>query len=639
LTLVHPETGFPDPVQNGSGVEFGKDTDGFVLALAGGVPNWSASDSGGQIDPQIESRVAAVESAIEANSAQDESWRQTATTAFDAVSVQSDNNAELIGMILGNEAGDVPQPWVASSYQPGSVVTHLGGVWVATQLSPAGHVPGSSVRWEAIDIPSLADRVRNSSAPSTTPGLDGLLDVTVPPNTPVGKVLGTTAVGEWGPVDPQNGSSTLDSLTDVSAPSDTPADNLLGTKSVGQWEPVSVTSLKDQIVGPLQTEIGDPHVVAAHTNLVGYIGELESRVSSLEASAEPPVADVHLFVDNYGGGFIRVSAGSISTTTNVDLALATTPGPNGTVYPALSDIPGGNAVWADFNGTLGKVKTAQGADVLGAAVKEWIRKVSILTVHKDSTDSAHPALIVDSITNPTPAGSNLTLDDLSDVTAPDTTHVGSFLGVTSSGQWGPLSGLFSYLNTVPPYWTSGAKYLPGDVILASDGYLTVGVDNGYGSVEWKSVNGAFLAETSVFSDTVLHSIICGTSSNEITFWEAKNYTNGDVVLHPVANRGRTYYQAYMAMGNVVAASVPGAVPHNVWLPLSLPGLAESFMNFRVAPNLNTTPIGKLLGTTSAGTWGAVDPPTPTGVWKSWTGTQAEYDAITTKDDSTLYVVI
>ncbi len=30
---------------------------------------------------------------------------------------------------------------------------------------------------------------------------------------------------------------------------------------------------------------------------------------------------------------------------------------------------------------------------------------------------------------------------------------------------------------------------------------------------------------------------------------------------------------------------------------------------------------------------------PTGFWKSWTGTQAEYDALGTYDDDTLYVVV
>jgi hypothetical protein len=29
---------------------------------------------------------------------------------------------------------------------------------------------------------------------------------------------------------------------------------------------------------------------------------------------------------------------------------------------------------------------------------------------------------------------------------------------------------------------------------------------------------------------------------------------------------------------------------------------------------------------------------PSGVWKSWTGTQSEYDALAVKDPATLYVI-
>jgi hypothetical protein len=96
--------------------------------------------------------------------------------------------------------------------------------------------------------------------------LDILTDVTAPASTPAGKVLGTTAVGQWGPVDPPAGGhdevyigptepadpditvwinpdeqapvSSLDSLTDVAAPPSTPAGKVLGTTGTGQWGPI-----------------------------------------------------------------------------------------------------------------------------------------------------------------------------------------------------------------------------------------------------------------------------------------------------------------------------------------------------------------------------------------------------------------
>jgi hypothetical protein len=62
---------------------------------------------------------------------------------------------------------------------------------------------------------------------------------------------------------------------------------------------------------------------------------------------------------------------------------------------------------------------------------------------------------------------------------------------------------------------------------------------------------------------------------------------------------------------------------------------DSLSNVDAPPG---TPVGKVLGTTATGVWGPVDPPAPTGVWKSWTGTQSEFDALPTKDPAVLYII-
>jgi hypothetical protein len=51
----------------------------------------------------------------------------------------------------------------------------------------------------------VAERVENPADTGSSLTLDALKDVTAPANTPAGKVLGTTAVGAWGPVDPPAG--------------------------------------------------------------------------------------------------------------------------------------------------------------------------------------------------------------------------------------------------------------------------------------------------------------------------------------------------------------------------------------------------------------------------------------------------
>jgi hypothetical protein len=122
----------------------------------------------------------------------------------------------------------------------------------------------------------------------------------------------------------------------------------------------------------------------------------------------------------------------------VDFALATTPGTNGAVFPDLAAISGGAAVWADFAGTLGRLNMADGTAVYGSALKEWIRRGTIATVHRSDADPAHPVLVVEKIEQPTGAGSSLSLDALSDVAAPDTTPAGMVLGTTAVGQWGPV---------------------------------------------------------------------------------------------------------------------------------------------------------------------------------------------------------
>jgi hypothetical protein len=110
----------------------------------------------------LTTRVTAVEGAVATNTQQDAEWRATATEAFQAVADQADTNANLIGWALGDPSGDPPPAWTAAAYPAGSVVTHLGGVWLSRQGAAADQVPGSAARWEAVDVASLADRLNNT---------------------------------------------------------------------------------------------------------------------------------------------------------------------------------------------------------------------------------------------------------------------------------------------------------------------------------------------------------------------------------------------------------------------------------------------------------------------------------------------
>jgi hypothetical protein len=243
---------------------------------------------------------------------------------------------------------------------------------------------------------------------------------------------------------------TVDEDGNAVPPSLTPPGYVLGTSTEGFWEPLSLAYIEEQIVTPLQQEIGDPRAVAAHTDLVGFISEVDQRLSLIEVT-EAVAAERRLFVDKYSTNFIRVMV--VPPTgpwpAKVDFALAETPGVNGTVYPDLASIPGGAAVWADFNGELGRLKMADGSAVYGSTLKEWIRKGTIATVRRDDTDPAKPNLVVEKVEQPTEAGTSLALNTLRDVTAPADTPAGKVLGTTAEGQWGPVDMPSGDETTVP----------------------------------------------------------------------------------------------------------------------------------------------------------------------------------------------
>jgi hypothetical protein len=82
------------------------------------------------------------------------------------------------------------QQWSARAY-PSQVAVYkqdagVFAVYTALQDTAATDVPGTSAKWQRLIL--------------TTGTLDGLTDVAAPADTPANRILGTTAVGTWGPV-------------------------------------------------------------------------------------------------------------------------------------------------------------------------------------------------------------------------------------------------------------------------------------------------------------------------------------------------------------------------------------------------------------------------------------------------------
>jgi hypothetical protein len=470
---------------------------------------------------------------------------------------------------------------------------------------------------------------------------------------------------------------------------------------------VDVANLADRLnntrnaLDGLHAEVGDPHVVSPSESLSTFVSHLDGRVSALEHTVTPPTPQARLLVDNYGGGFVRASAGAVTATpVPVDFALATTPGPNGAVYPNLAAVPAGAAVWADFNGTLGKVKTSSGVDVMSDALKTWITKQAIVTVVRDDSDAAHPVLVVSEVVLPTGSGSSLTLDSLADVAVPADTPDGQVLR-KYLGEWVPGSlidaearntadtalGLAQRSLAVDPTsiwlnWRADATYSAGDVAWVPGpggqvrDYFASDIDQTGGqapsrtnTATWTLITGADLVNNPALFHHYLDDLRDVTAPADTPQGKVLGTTGtgawGPVEVTPLDTVGIiqpwSASQSYQA-GQVVRdaqgvhvatrAIAPGtATSASLWAPLdgawlaayamgamdlaSRPSPLDSLSNVEAPPG---TPVGKVLGTTATGVWGPVDPPAPTGVWKSWTGTQSEFDALPTKDPAVLYII-
>jgi hypothetical protein len=294
-------------------------------------------------------------------------------------------------------------------------------------------------------------------------------------------------------------------------------------------------------------------------------------------------------------------------------------------------------VWADFGGTIGKVVDTSGTGINGAALKEAIRRGQIVTVHR-GTDGSHPTLVVEQVENPADAGSSLTLDALKDVTAPANTPPRMGLGTTAVGAWGPVA--FTPLDpesNVQP-WSASTRYVPGNPVIGSDGYYytsdivqTGGTAPSLSNLAtWTVVSGGGASVLAQQGTAYIPSII-GTTAGP-SWWEPQAYTIGNLVAHRQPNGEFGLWAAAAPIGPTDEPGVSDkwerydltGLHDRVYTGLTLSGMQD------VSDTVASAPAGKVLGTTAVGEWG------PVSVF--WKGTQAQYDAIPTKDPNILYCV-
>jgi hypothetical protein len=237
-----------------------------------------------------------------------------------------------------------------------------------------------------------------------------------------------------------------------------------------------------------------------------------------------------------------------------------------------------------------------------------------------------------------PAGPAGPLDILTDVTAPANTPAHMGLGTTAVGEWGPVA--FTPLDPEGNVraWSASTKYFPGNAVIGADGYLYTSdiVQTGGGApslsnlATWTVVSGGG-ASVLAQQGTAYATAIIGTTAAP-SWWQPQAYTIGNIVAHRKQNGAYGLWAAAAAIGPTDEPGVSDkwerydltGLHDRVYTGLTLSGMQD------VSDTVASAPAGKVLGTTAVGEWG------PVSVF--WKGTQAQYDAIPTKDPNLLYCV-
>jgi hypothetical protein len=375
-----------------------------------------------------------------------------------------------------------------------------------------------------------------------------------------------------GPAGPAGPAGPLDILTDVTAPANTPAHMGLGTTAVGEWGPVAFT--------PLDPE-GNVRAWSASTKyfpgnaVIGADGYLYTSDIVQTGGGAPSLSNLATWTVISGAGAAVLAQQAVSEAAAIIGIPGAAPWWEPKPHPAAALV-----VHRESNGYYGvwvaNVPTAAG-DEPGVSDK-WER-IDLSGLHD---------LIL----------TGLALSGLRDVDpSASAAPAGKVLGTTAVGQWGPVDGVPPIPSPFPYTYSQGGVQAAGQTVILQ-GYFAVhetdtqGVDHDWG--------------------TVLH------AGDKVT-WHGQTFTVALVNLSDGA-LPQMLIDTFAAQGICMIKPVEPAptAPAN--------GAAVGF---------GQSPDGQVLTIVGGSPgWGAPTvPPVP-----FWKGTQAEYDAIATKDPNVLYCV-
>jgi hypothetical protein len=216
------------------------------------------------------------------------------------------------------------------------------------------------------------------------------------------------------------------------------------------------------------------------------------------------------------------------------------------------------------------------------------------------------------IPQPDTGGGATNLDGLTDVTAPSSTPAGKILGTTATGAWGPVdppAGIGAALSIVATglwkYNGAGTPTASGEMRLAAAGTTMRLVCLDSSGNDWTVLFGAV------------------RNGDVVTVVQDGNIGRFTITADP--SFGGSGPSRYLMLstgtwaGSAVSSLVVGKTSHiSIEVPMSLYPDGSSPLVSQVHAD------AQYLGTDAG--------------WHKWTGTQAQYDAISAKDPGTLYVI-
>jgi hypothetical protein len=279
----------------------------------------------------------------------------------------------------------MPSWWEPQAYRPGTAVRYKTPdgyyhIYVAEAAVSAADVPGVSDLWASLSLSDLRLELFHTFSALS---LDSLTDVVAPADTPVGKVLGTTGVGEWGPVD---------------APSGLPGGSTFSSEwrwNTDQGSTSSGAVAVDSLTAPTTISF-------SNFDSAGFGTRRDDELSAIPAgtviTVGPATFTVGAPTESGSSWVFPVTAhtGALSTLTGSLPVSWPVAAPDGSVLtltggaPAWAPVPPELPEYIGDGNTVGRALIVEGPDTLGWANHPYMPMSHFVPVHNPANPNPYP---------------------------------------------------------------------------------------------------------------------------------------------------------------------------------------------------------------------------------------------------------